>query len=85
MEVIHDIIEAKPLEGYQVAVTFDNGERGVLDCTRYLSMPYWKQLNNKTFFNMVRVDYGTLVWPNEIDIGPEDVWEFADRSISKTN
>ena len=41
-------------------------------------------LNDKTFFNQVRVDYGTLVWPNEIDVGPEDVWEFADFTVPET-
>ena len=41
METIHDIVAAKPLDGYKVDVEFDTGERGVLDCTRYLDKPYW--------------------------------------------
>jgi hypothetical protein len=36
-------------------------------------------LNDKDFFRQVFVGYGTLVWPDEVDIGPEDVWEFAQR------
>ena len=79
MEVIHDIVEAKPLDGYKVDVRFDNGERGVFDCSRYLGKPYWKKLNDMDFFRQVVVGYGTLVWPDEVDIGPEDVWEFAER------
>ena len=46
---------------------------------RYLDKPYWKKLNDMDFFRQVFVGYGTLVWPDEIDIGPEDVWEFAQR------
>ena len=80
MEELHDIVSAKALDGYKVAVVFDNGESGVFDCTRYLDKPYWRRLADKTFFNRVTVGYGTLVWPDEIDIGPEDVWEFAVRS-----
>ena len=38
-----------------------------------------RSLTDKTFFDQVFVGYGTLVWPDEIDIGPEDVWEFAER------
>ncbi len=79
MEVIHDIVSARPLDGYKVDVEFDTGEKAVFDCSRYLDKPYWKRLNDKEFFNQVFVGYGTLVWPGEIDIGPEDVWEFAVR------
>ena len=79
MEAIHDIVAARPLDGHKVYVEFDTGERGIFDCTRYLDKPYWKKLNDNDFFRMVRVGYGTLVWPDEIDIGPEDVWEFAQR------
>ena len=79
METIHDIVSAKALDGYKVDVEFDTGEKAVFDCSRYLSMPYWTRLNDKAFFNQVMVGYGTLVWPEEIDIGPEDVWEFAER------
>ena len=81
MEELHDIVMAKPMDGHRVAVEFDNGERGVFDCTRYLNRPYWRPLNDESLFRQVRVSYGTLVWPGEIDIGPEDVWEFAERRL----
>ena len=77
MNMLHDIVAAKPLDGYKVDVEFDTGERGIFDCARYLDKPYWKKLNDIDFFRMVRVGHGTLVWPEEIDIGPEDVWEYA--------
>ena len=48
-------------------------------CSRYLDKPYWRRLSDKALFDQVFVGYGTLVWPGEIDIGPEDVWEFAVR------
>ena len=79
MERLHDIVSAKPLDGYRVDVEFDTGEKAVFDCSRYLDKPYWRRLNDKALFNQVFVGYGTLVWPGEIDIGPEDVWEFAER------
>lgn len=79
MEVIHDIVSVKPLDGYKLDVEFDNGEKGVLDCTRYLGKPYWKRLNDPEFFKQAFVGYGTVVWPGEVDIGPEDIWEFAKR------
>ena len=79
MEVFHDIVAVKPLDGYKLDVEFDNGEKGIMDCTRYLDRPYWKRLNDKDFFRRAFVSYGTVVWPEDIDIGPEDLWEFAVR------
>ena len=57
----------------------ETNQRAVFDCSRYLDKPYWRRLNDKAFFDEVFVGHGTLVWPGEIDIGPEDVWEFAER------
>ncbi len=79
MEPLHDIVSAKPLGGYKIDVVFDTGDRAVFDCSCYLDKPYWRRLKEKAFFDQVFVGYGTLVWPGEIDIGPEDVWEFAER------
>ena len=79
MEVFHDVVAVKPLDGYKLDVEFDNGEKSVMDCTRYLNRPYWKRLNDKDFFRQAFVSYGTVVWPDEIDIGSEDLWEFAVR------
>ena len=54
-----------------------NGD--AFDCSCYLDKPYWRRLNDKAFFDQVFVGYGTPVWPDEIDIGQEDVWKFTER------
>lgn len=82
MDVLHDITAAEPMPGFKVHVTFDTGETGVFDCSAYLGHPYWKRLNDPAFFRLVHVCYGTLAWPDEIDIAPEDVWE---KTIRDTN
>ena len=75
MDLLHDITNVEALPDYKVRVVFDTGESGVFDCSEYLSHPYWKRLADPAFFRLVRVAYGTLVWPDDIDIAPEDVWE----------
>ena len=75
MDILHNIINAKALPGYKVHVVFDTGESGIFDCSSYLDHPYWKRLSDPAFFRLVRVEYGTLVWPDDIDIAPEDIWE----------
>lgn len=47
----------------------------MFDCKPLLSDPFWNRLSDPAFFRLVRVAYGTLVWPDDIDIAPEDVWE----------
>ena len=75
MELLHDITKAHPVSDHEIRVEFDTGETGVFDCAPYFSDPYWKRLADPAFFRLVRVAYGTLVWPDDIDIAPEDVWE----------
>ena len=62
------------------AVVFANGERGIFDCRPYLSMGYYKPLNDPALFKRVGVSYGWLNWPGDIDIGADDVWADAVRS-----
>ena len=75
MDVLHDITLAEALPNFKIHVKFDTEETGVFDCSSYLEHPYWKRLSDPAFFKLVRVEYGTLVWPDDIDIAPEDVWE----------
>ena len=78
------IKEAKALEDYRVAVVFDNGESGIFDCKPYMDMGYYKPLKDAALFKCVRVSYGWLNWPGDIDIGADDVWADAERSAPKT-
>ena len=79
MDILHDICQARPEEDFCVRVVFDTGDTAVFDCKPYLGHPYWRKLGDPAFFRQVRVAYGTLAWPEDIDIAPEDVWEKAVR------
>lgn len=68
------VTDAIPCGGYKIAVRFRKGGCGVFDCTRYLADPFWASLKDKSVFGKVRVDCGTLTWPGDIDIAPEEVW-----------
>ena len=77
------VTDAIPCGGYKVAVRFRKGECGVFDCTRYLDDPFWASLRDRSVFDKVRVDCGTLTWPGDIDIAPEEVWADAVRTTEK--
>ncbi|WP_299443922.1 DUF2442 domain-containing protein [uncultured Rhodospira sp.] len=67
-----------PTENHHLLVTFTNGERRRFDMRPYLQHPVFKPLERPAFFALARVGYGTVVWPGEIDIAPETLY---DRSV----
>ncbi|MCL2512942.1 MAG: DUF2442 domain-containing protein [Oscillospiraceae bacterium] len=38
-------------------------------------MPAFRPLRNKEFFTAVKAEYGTVVWPNDIDYCPDTLYE----------
>ncbi|MFM7558509.1 DUF2442 domain-containing protein [Cylindrospermopsis raciborskii] len=45
----------------------------------YLDMTVFQPLKNPGFFGLASVNYGTVVWPGEIDIAPETLYELSVR------
>ena len=75
MNILHQVVAASPLDDTKIRVSFENGMSGFFDCEPYFRDKYWESLSNPAFFRQVRVDCGTLCWPNDIDIDPEEVWD----------
>ena len=74
------VTDAIPCGGCKVAGRFRKGECGVFEWAKYLSDPFWASLRDQSVFSKVRVDCGTLSWPGDIDIAPEEVWADAVRT-----
>ena len=68
------VVSVRPLPDYKLALTFDNGERRTFDAAPLLEYPAFKPLKSETFFNMVRVQYGTICWPGDIDYCPDTLY-----------
>ena len=71
--------DATAIDHHRVQVTFDDGQKAILDCQPYFSQSYWRKLNDPAFFKMAHVEYGHLTWPGDIDISPLEVWQDAER------
>lgn len=69
------IIEVKPLDNYQILVTFQNGEKRIKDMKPYLEKGVFKKLKDEKFFKTVRVAYGTVSWEEEIDLCADSIYE----------
>ncbi len=61
-----------PLERFMVQIEFDDGSQRDVDIEHYLVGPIFKQIREDlAVFQQVRVEGGTLVWPNGADIDPD--------------
>ncbi len=65
----------KPLPDYELELTFKNGEKRRFDARPLLTLPAYRKLQNKAFFDAVTVAFGTLQWPCDIDYCPDCLYE----------
>lgn len=68
----------KPLPGYQLEVTFKNGECRLFDAKPFLTRGIFGRLQDVSLFNQAYVAYDTVCWPGELDIAPDTIYQ---RSI----
>ncbi len=67
--------EVSPKEDYLLAITFDNGEHGILDMKPFLDFGIFQSLKNRNAFNCVKVAFDTIEWESGADLDPAFVYE----------
>lgn len=75
METLLDVVKVEAQADYTLLLEFENGERRVFDMTPYLDKKPFVRLKGSPLFALASVDYGTVVWPGEIDIAPETLYD----------
>ena len=71
------IIDAVPLKGDMLLVTFASGEKRLLDTTE-ISGPAFEPLRNRTAQSTVKVEHGFVSWlDGSIDLAPEYVYKHS--------
>jgi hypothetical protein len=77
MAAMLEIQDVQALEGRSVRLTLSDGAVVDRDLRDLLRGPLLGGLaDDDALFRLVAVDYGTLVWPGEIDIAPETlIWD----------
>ena len=79
MDKLLDIVKVEPRKDYSLLLVFENQEERLFDMTPYLDKKPFAKLKFSPLFMKAKVAYGTVVWPGNIDIAPETLW---DKSIS---
>lgn len=69
-----DVIEVDATADYRLRLVFENGERRVFDMSPYLDEKPFFKLMHSPLFRRARVEFGTVVWPGDIDIAPETLY-----------
>lgn len=74
---VSDIVKAlsvKPLDGYKLLIHFSTGEDKVFDVSPLLEIPAFSELKNAGFFKTAQIQYGTVVWNDDLDLCPESLY-----------
>jgi len=74
--VYYRVVDAKYLDGHRVAISFQDGKNGVADLSEYKNRGgVFSNFSDIEYFKKFIVDYGTVVWGDEVDIAPERLYE----------
>lgn len=70
------IVSARPLSGYKVSLTFDNGETRLLDCSDALTegSVFMKVSKTKDFERVFVDENGNLAWDIDPTVDSSKVW-----------
>ena len=81
--MIHDVISAVYKGDYKIEIEFDDGKKGIIDFSKYLTRGgIFDRFRDIEFFRnfTVNTELGVLTWQNEIDIAPETLYSEATGS-----
>lgn len=71
-EMLPRVLSVETCPDYCLIVTFRNGERKLYDAKPLMTLPAYKNLAK--IFTAAKAEYGTVIWPGDIDISPETLY-----------
>jgi hypothetical protein len=74
MNELLDVCQVQPLTDFTLILQFENGEWRTFDMKPLLEIRPFDRLKDQRLFFRATIDYGTVVWPDNIDIAPETLY-----------
>ena len=72
---MYKVSEVAPQDGYRLALTFNNGERGIVDLSPLVGKGIFAAWNDPEVFRAVKIGpLGELAWGDEIDLCPDALY-----------
>lgn len=69
---MYRVTAVHPLDGYRLAVEFEDGLRGEIDLADRLFGPVFEPLRDLAVFRAVSIDeFGVICWPTGADLAPD--------------
>lgn len=71
---------ARVLEGYRLRLAFADETEGTVDLSDVVARGgVFRPLKDRNYFKLARADAdaGTVVWPNDVDLAPEELYARA--------
>jgi hypothetical protein len=78
MKELLDVTKVEARPNYKLFLEFENGEKRIFDMSALMDKRPFERLKDSSVFLAAKVAYGTVVWPGNIDIAPETLY---DRSL----
>ncbi|BED93152.1 MAG: DUF2442 domain-containing protein [Candidatus Paraimprobicoccus trichonymphae] len=69
------VINVVPANNYELMLTFSTGEKKIYDMKPQLDDWYYEPLKNIGFFKTAHIGCGTVVWNENLDLCPEDLYD----------
>lgn len=66
--------QVRPLENYQLELTFENGEQRIFDARPYLRKGVFVRLQDRDAFRAARVVAGSVEWSGELDLSYDTLY-----------
>lgn len=67
--------DVQPQKNYTLLITFNSGEKRIYNAKPLLKKIIYAKFQNLPFFLSAKVEHGTVVWNDDIDIAPEHLYE----------
>lgn len=80
MEELLDIIKVEPHEDMTLDLLFENNKKRIFNMAPLLEEKPFCILKQPGLFMKAKIAYGTVIWPGNIDIAPETLWDLSEQA-----